>query len=121
MKKKSPSFMPQKRVGRGAKASCFGRFLHPSAQIREWYPNEWRHVRIEGLLVQRREDKDVRRGSGAKPCLFFRHEDFEVELYANERNVTITEEGPTTFDGDNDEPNELNAQNERGRIEQDED
>lgn len=89
--------MPRRRcrAGRGAVARCLARFLHPSSHIREKYPNTYKKERISGLIVIRREERAVRRGSRPTRSLVMSHAEFaDVEFYAAERNVIIDTEGP---------------------------
>ena len=84
----------KKQAGVGAKASCFARFVHPSAAIRQFFPTNQKSNKLDNLLITGEDIKVVRRRSPPTPCFLFRHDSFpDQELYANKRNVVITEEG----------------------------
>jgi hypothetical protein len=78
----------KKQAGVGAKASCFARFVHPSAAIRQFFPTNQKSNKLDNLLITGEDIKVVRRRSPPTPYFLFRQ-----ELYANKRNVVITEEG----------------------------
>jgi len=80
--------------GIGARCSVIARFLHPRRLIKERYPYYTFDKRIGGLLVARREQKQV--NHRIQQCLVFQHDDFnDQELYAVERYGRVTEEGPS--------------------------
>jgi hypothetical protein len=84
----------KKQAGVGAKASCFARFVHPSAAIRQFFPTNQKSNKLDNLLITGEDIKVVRRRSPPIPCFLFRHDSFpDQELYANKRNVVITKEG----------------------------
>ena len=79
--------------GIGARCSVIARFLHPRRLIKERYPNYTFDKRIGGLLVARREQKQV--NHRIQQCLVFQHDDFnDQELYAVEKYGRVTEKGP---------------------------
>ena len=81
--------------GNWAKASAISWMLRPSTLIRDKYPNTWLRERVEVLVVVRQYFRVVRRGSPTTDAFIMRHEDFpNKELYAINRIVHITEEGP---------------------------
>ena len=94
-------------MGGGATLSCLSKFVHPSAHIRNRYPNPVNGHRLDGLVVLRKESKTIRR----KPqmAIVCSHPDFvdvegnPIELYAVEKHFTITKEGPTELFFDIDE------------------
>ena len=80
----------------GATASCLARFIHPSAPIREKYPNTNRKERPTNLFITGRQVRSICRGSKAIEAYLLHHNDFEnVDFYAASQNVTITAEGPS--------------------------
>ena len=106
------SMAPQlRRLGVGAKTSCLSKFLHPSEQIRNKYPNPVAGHRLEGCVVVRQEIKSVSRKD--QLCVVVRHDDFKagedhIELHAVKRYFRVTMEGdpdlffdvgPTTDNG----------------------
>ena len=85
-----------KRAGVGTTASCLSRFIHPSAPIREQYPNTHQKERLTNLFITGRQVRLICRGSKGTEAYLLHHNDFEnVDLYAASQNVTITAEGPS--------------------------
>ena len=69
--------------------------IHLSALIRDKWPNRWQKERVEGLALMRNEHRVMRRGSPATDVYIMMHPDFlNKELYATQRMVRLTEEGP---------------------------
>ena len=102
------------RLGVGAKVSCLSRFIHPSHEIREKYPNPVSGHRLEGCTTIRQEVKKVSRRD--QLCIIVHHDGFKtaegdyIELHAVKRYWKVSEEGDTDllFDdpGDNVESEE---------------
>ena len=79
----------------GDKFSKFSWMLHPYTLIRNKWTNTWQRERVEGLLVVGQYFRVMRRGSPATNAFTMRYEDLpNKEIYATERMVLITEEGP---------------------------
>lgn len=84
-----------KKLGQGAILRCYGRFLHPSAKIREKYPNDHKDVAIQNLTSLRLEMKMVDRRT--RLCVVMEHADFSVNLYASVHKVKLVQEGPANL------------------------
>ncbi len=67
----------KKRIGNVASASCFARFLHPSAPLRAKYVDDYDDVWIDGLNVVGREEKVIRRID----CALVLHDDFLGQVF----------------------------------------
>ena len=79
----------------GVKALTITRKLHPSVLIRGKWSNAYQRESVEGMVVVGQYFWVVRRGSPATDAFIMRHEDVpNKELYATNRMVYITEEGP---------------------------
>ena len=104
---------PQLRqLGVGAKTSCLSKFLHPSEQIRNKYPNPVAGHRLEGCVVVRQEMKSM--SWKDQLCIVVQHDDFKagddhIELHAVKCYFRVTTEGdldlffdvaPTTDNGE---------------------
>jgi hypothetical protein len=90
-------YMPcrKKRIGNGASASCFVRFLHPSTLIRAKYVNDYKDARISDLNVVGREVKTVSRK--LTDCALVQHNDFPGEiLHIALKKLRVDQEGPET-------------------------
>ena len=86
----------KKRVGVGATASCLSHFIHPSAPIREKYPNTYRNESLMNLFITGRQVRLIRIGSKVTEAYLLYHNYFDnVDFYAASQNVTITSEGPS--------------------------
>ena len=73
-----------------ATASCLARFIHPSAPIREKYPNTLRKERLTNLFITGRQVRLIRRRNKAIEAYLLRHNDLDhVDFYAASQNVTI--------------------------------
>lgn len=67
----------KKRIGNIVSASCFIRFLHPSAPLRAKYVDDYNDVWIDGLNVVGREEKVIRRID----CALVLHDDFLGQVF----------------------------------------
>lgn len=82
----------KKTMGVGAVVSALSRMIHPSASIREKYPNPQHRHRLENLLVIRQEAKKINHRE--QMAIVMRHDDFPgVELYCVEKFVRIETSG----------------------------
>ena len=80
----------------GTTSSCLSRFIHPSAPIRENYPNTHRKERLTTLFITGRQVRSIHRGSKATEAYLLCHNYFEnVDFYTASQNLTITAEGPS--------------------------
>ena len=103
------------RLGVGAKTSCLSKFLHPSEQTRNKYPNPVAGHHLEGCVVVWQEMKSV--SWKDQLCIVVQHNDFKagndhIELHAVKCYFQVTMEGdldlffdvaPTTDNGEADE------------------
>ena len=81
----------KKRAGVGAIGSCLAKFLHPSAHIRERYPNDYKTRRLDGLMVMSQREMTVSRSK--KLCFIVTHDSIpDVQLHCTRRYLTITQE-----------------------------
>ena len=83
----------KRAMGIDAVISVLIKFVHPSAHIREKYPNPQSGDRLNGCLVTGKCIKTVCRRD--QVVITFKHEEFEDELYAVQRYCMIVEEGPS--------------------------
>ena len=80
-------------LGDDALVTCLARFIHPSALIRENFPNALSTMRFTNFKVLRLERKTVSRCS--QECIVFLPPTFpDVEFYAVRRYCKVTREGP---------------------------
>ena len=56
----------KKRAGVGATASCLAHFIHPSAPIKEQYPNTLGKERLKSLFITGRQVRTILGGSKVK-------------------------------------------------------
>lgn len=82
----------KKRCGVGAVCSAYIKYLHPSKEIKDKYPNTTAQSRLEGLLAVRRGQTKVK--GREQTCIFFRHDDLPgTDVYSVQRWVKVTKEG----------------------------
>ena len=75
--------------GKGAICSILLAHIHPSAHIRQKYPNCTRSDCLEGCKILRQEEKLIQRKQTL--AVVFRHESFpDVELYCVTRFAKVT-------------------------------
>ena len=80
-------------MGIGAVVHVLIKFMHPSQNIRDKYPNPEKGTRLEGCVVTGKCLKVVSRQE--QTVITFHNDEFDgVELYAVERYCLISEEGP---------------------------
>ena len=80
------------QAGVGSIADTLLKYVHPSALIREKYPNPMNSQRLENCLVICREAKEVKHIQ--QTCIIFHHNEFpDKELHCVERWVKIKKEG----------------------------
>ena len=89
--------MPRKqkklKCGVGAQCSVYAKYMHPAIDIADRYPNATAKLQLGDLLAIRKEKKIVKKRE--QVVVVFRHGDFEgKEIYAVERWVRVTTEGP---------------------------
>jgi Transposase IS4 len=84
-------------LGAGATVSVISKFVHPSENIRNAFPNPVSGHRLEGCIVLRQK---VQKVSGKQQlCVMITHEDFKnedgsfFELYAVKKHFKVTLEG----------------------------
>ena len=91
----------KKTLGAGAQVSIFTRFLHPSAIIRNKYPNLETHHQLEGCHVVRREEKKI--CGRTQVALVVTHAEFRdengllVHLHGAESKFHLQQEGLPEF------------------------
>ena len=84
-------------MGVDAHVWCLSRFIHPSALIRDKFPNPVRGHKLDDMIVRRQEEKTINRKQVlAIVCIHesFKENDQYQELYAAPRYMHITQEGP---------------------------
>ena len=100
------------QLGVGAKTSCLSKFLHPSEQIRNIYPNPVAGHRLEGCVVVQQEMKSMSQKD--QLCIVVHHDDFKagddhIKLHAVKHYFRVMKEGdpdlffdiaPTTDNGE---------------------
>ncbi len=86
--------MPRNHIlGKDATCSILAKFLHPSALVRDKFPNHENTLRLEGFKVVRQEVKRVSRRQ--QLCVVCTHEDFpNTEMHAVKGWWTVTQPGP---------------------------
>ena len=67
----------KKKLGVGAKCSCYTKYLHPAKTVSERYVNQLNKNVTTNLLCISKEEKIVNRVK--RVCVVFRHDDFEPE------------------------------------------
>ena len=83
--------MPKLQYGIGAECSVLTKFLHPSALVRDKYPNLERGHRTT-VILNRQEEKKVNRRQ--QQCYTFCLEAFaNAEMHAVTKHVKILKEG----------------------------
>ena len=71
----------KKKLGVGAKCSCYTKYLYPAKVVSERYVNQHRKHETKNILCIRKEEKIVNKVK--RVCVVFRHDDFEgTELNA---------------------------------------
>ena len=76
---------------------CLSRFIHPSALIRDKFPNPVRGHMLDDMIVRRQEEKTINwKQVLAIVCMheLFKQNDQYQELYVDPRYMHITQEGP---------------------------
>ena len=82
----------KKKLGVGAKCSCYTTYLHPANTFSERYVNQLYKHETKNILCISKEQKIVHRVKIV--CVVFRHDDFEdTELCACLRWCKVNEEG----------------------------
>ena len=84
-------------TGVDARVWCLSRFIHPSALIRDKFPNPVRGHKLDDMIVRRQEEKMINRKQVlAIVCVHesFKENDQYQELYAAPRSMHRTQEGP---------------------------
>ena len=87
--------MPSHCIGKDAVCSILARYLHPSAKIRELYPNMPNTLRLQGFKVLRQEVKRVNQRD--QLCIVCAHDNFDVEMYAVKCWFTVTSPGDPEY------------------------
>jgi hypothetical protein len=87
-------------MGKGAIVSVLSSRLHPSAHIRNKWPNAEKNHRLENLVVLRQEMKKINRRDIM--CIIMKHEDFQddgenIELYASQHYCVLKSEGDPDY------------------------
>ena len=69
----------KKKLGVGAKCSCYTKYLHPAKVVSERYVNQLVNNVAKNLLCIRKEKKIVNRVKSM--CVVFRHDDFNTRNF----------------------------------------
>ena len=89
--------MARKRGGIGATGSAFAKFFHPSAGIRNFWPNKWQKHRCIGVVIHGKTTREInRRRQLAYDCLIPEIND-DVIWYIACANFKVEVEGLTPF------------------------
>ena len=84
-------------MGINAHVWCLSRFIHPSALIRDKFPDPVRGHKLDDMIVRRQEEKMINQKQVfAIVCIHesFKENDQYQELYVAPRYMHITQEGP---------------------------